>query len=104
MEVTDAGIVKDSCCFSAAEKEQAEDVIQRAVSPDREAGRGGGHKMEGNLLVASKVRELNIDDILRDLEIISNELMRKKGDEVGFNDTAIRMIKMVAKDFVDLLG
>ena len=47
---------------------------------------------------------MNIDEVLANLELISNELMQRKSDGVGFNDTAIRLIKMVAKDFIELLG
>jgi len=55
------------------------------------------------MLQAKDLREKNIDEVLADLELISNELMRRKGDGVLFNDTAIRMIKMVAKNLVDIL-
>lgn len=56
------------------------------------------------MLQAKDLREMNIDEVLADLELISNELMRRKEDGTGFNDTAIRMLKMVAKDFIELIG
>ena len=55
------------------------------------------------MLQAKDLREMNIDDVLASLELISNELMRRKSGGVLFNDTAIRMIKMIAKDLVDIL-
>ena len=56
------------------------------------------------MLQSKDLRAMNIDEVLADLELISNELMRRKSDGVGFNDTAISLIKMVTKDFVELLG
>ena len=60
--------------------------------------------IDSTVNVKKKIREMNIDEVLADLELISNELMRRKSDGVGFNDTAISLIKMVTKDFVELLG
>ena len=56
------------------------------------------------MLIAKDLRTMNVDDVLAELELISNELTRRKSDGVLLNDTAIQMIKMVSKDFIELLG